>query len=69
MGLKVMVYMLNGYSSNRRYFSLMATADSLLYKTKNLFTSEDIYIYFISDPPHLVETKEIFWKVKATWED
>ena len=56
MGLKVMAHTLDGCLINRKYFRLMSTNESLPYKTKNPFTSENRHIYFISDPPHLIKT-------------
>ena len=62
--LKVVAATGDGASANRKFFKMhfTLTPDELnadidvVYKTKNLFSDDNRYIYFISDPPHLVKT-------------
>ena len=37
----------------------------IVHKTKNPFTEEDRYIYFFSDPPHLMKTIRNCWESKS----
>ena len=38
----------------------------VIYCTRNLMADEERYIYFISDPPHLIKTVlQILWRVDA----
>ncbi len=44
-------------SPNQRFYSLHDSGDKITYRTKNVFaTDEQRYVYFISDPPHLIKT-------------
>ena len=63
--LKVIAATSDGASPNRRLYRLHShltkpediNADSdVTYRTLNLFSSEKRFIYFISDPPHLIKT-------------
>ncbi len=57
LGLKVIAHTLDGCSINRKYFKLMTTETGPLpYKMANPFTTDKRYIYFFSDPPHLIKT-------------
>ena len=35
--------------------------DDVLYKVKNPYSPEERYLYFISDPPHLIKTVRNAW--------
>ena len=52
-GLKVIAITADGASVNRKFFRMHGKES---YKTTNPFTSEDRYIYFLSDVPHLLKT-------------
>lgn len=63
-GLKMIAVTCDGASTNRKLFSMHSRMTSendlnpsieVTYRTRNLF-SPDRYIYFISDPPHLIKT-------------
>ena len=54
-GLKVIAVTADGASPNRKFFKMHDTGD-IVYKTKNVYSSDDRYVYFISDPPHLIKT-------------
>ena len=58
LGFKVMAHTMDGSSKNRKYFRLMGLKEkqSPKHKMKNPFTTENRYIYFLSDPPHLMKT-------------
>lgn len=58
-GFKVIAATADGASPNRTFFSLHFPSRSnhpSNYKTKNPFSEEERYIYFFSDPPHLLKT-------------
>ena len=54
IGLKVICITGDGASHNRKFFRMHNTG--LVYKTPNLSSKEKRFVYFISDPPHLVKT-------------
>ena len=55
--LKVVVAVSDKASPNQRLYSLHKSSDEITYRTKNVFaTDEQRYIYFMSDPPHLLKT-------------
>lgn len=55
MGLKVIAATADGASPNRKFFQLH-TESSTEYKTLNPFATDGRFIYFFSDPPHLLKT-------------
>ena len=55
LGFKVMGLCCDGLAANRRFFSLHSD-NTTPYKVTNPYTEEDRYIYFFSDPPHLLKT-------------
>ena len=58
-GFKVMAQTLDGFSVNRRYFSLMGinvSGVNVHYKTPNMCSEDSRNIFFFSDPPHLIKT-------------
>ena len=56
-GLKVIALTADGASPNRKFFKMHGTAkNGVVYKTKNLYSSEDRDIFFFSDAPHLIKT-------------
>ena len=61
MGLKVLAATADGASSNRRLFRLHGTARKMTYKVVNPYSSERRFLYFISDPPHLIKTVRNAW--------
>ena len=52
-GLKVIAITADGASVNRKFFRMHGKSS---YKSHNPFTSEDRYVYFVSDAPHLLKT-------------
>ena len=62
--LKVVAATCDGASPNRKLFRMHADMTEeediqpvdVTYRTLNLFSSEKRFIYFISDPPHLIKT-------------
>ena len=55
VGLKVIAATADGASPNRKFFQLH-TESNKEYKTINPFASDKRYVYFFSDPPHLLKT-------------
>lgn len=55
-GLKVIAITADGAAPNRRFFRMHGNGNGLTYKVKNIYAADERYIYFISDPPHLVKT-------------
>lgn len=58
LGLKVISIVADGASQNRKFFRMHGSSDSsdLVYKTLNVYAAEKRWIYFMSDPPHLIKT-------------
>ena len=57
MGLKVIAATGDGASSNRKFFRLHSqTSNEAEYKTLNPFAADKRFLYFFSDPPHLLKT-------------
>ena len=57
-GLKVVCITADGMSSNRKFFQLHQSGGDkkVTYKTLNPYAEDRRWIYFISDPPHLIKT-------------
>ena len=68
-GFRVISLTSNGAASNRKLYRMMhvdsdaATHDYVPtpYRMPNPYTTEDRYIYFISDVPHLIKTARNCW--------
>lgn len=57
LGLKVMFVTCDGASSNRTLMRMHGTKKGeLTYKTRNIYSEEDRFIYFFVDTPHLLKT-------------
>ena len=57
LDLTVLFITSDGASPNRRFIKLHRNGDnSVVYRADNIFASEERYIYFISDAPHLLKT-------------
>ncbi|XP_066918173.1 uncharacterized protein [Clytia hemisphaerica] len=67
--LKVIATVADGASINRRFFQMNRDPDdtsSIVYKVKNQYADSDRYIYFFSDPPHLMKTaRNCLWSSGA----
>lgn len=63
--LKVMALSCDGASPNRSFFAIHSASSSKGtvpgYKTKNRYSNDERYIYFISDVPHLMKTARNCW--------
>ena len=55
VGLKVLFICCDGASPNRRFFEMHDVKNKTCYRTRNPF-DKDRFLYFISDPPHLLKT-------------
>ena len=61
INLKVIAATADGASSNRKFFRMHKALDgdsqeNVVYRTKNLFSKDERYIYFFADVPHLMKT-------------
>ena len=63
IGLKVIAITCDGASSNRKFFKMHAHGahDKITYKTRNIYASDQRWIYFFSDVPHLLKTVRNSW--------
>ena len=62
VGLQVHTIVADGASPNRRFFRMHRTkAGEITYRVKNPYSSDNRYLYFISDPPHLMKTTRNCW--------
>ncbi len=59
-GFNVLACTYDGLSVNRRFFKLHGTGD-MVHKARNPFADDNRYVYFFSDPPHLVKTVRNCW--------
>ena len=59
LGLKVMGLCCDGLAANCRLFSLHS--DSNAHKVVNPFSDENRFLYFFTDPPHLLKTVRNAW--------
>lgn len=62
-GLKVMALTCDGASTNRRLFKLHQAGKELVHKVVNPFDMKR-FVYFFSDPPHLLKTVRNAWQSK-----
>ena len=56
---------LDGNAVNRRLIKLHQPSSDLLYKVRNPYAQEERFVFFFSDPPHLVKTIRNCWQSKA----
>lgn len=62
--LKVICITADGASPNRKLFRMhhnKGDSSSFFYKTRNVFSADQRWLYFISDPPHLIKTVRNCW--------
>ena len=55
----------DGASVNRKMVKLHDSGTKVLYKALNIYAKEERYIYFFSDPPHLIKTVRNCWNSNA----
>lgn len=48
-------------SVNHRFVSLHDTKQHVLYKVVNIYAPDRHFLYFFSDPPHLIKTMRNCW--------
>ena len=61
-GFKVIAATADGLSVNRHFFKLHGDdSQALIHKALNPYAPEQRYIYFFSDPPHLIKTVRNCW--------
>ena len=65
-GLKLLCITADGASSNRRFFLMHDPGAAFVNKVLNPH-SLDRYIYFFSDPPHLIKTTRNCWSRNKLW--
>lgn len=62
IGFHVLTFTCDGASSNRRLWKLHSKEKEVIYKVPNPFALDSSrYLYFISDPPHLLKTIRNSW--------
>lgn len=63
IGLKVLSFVCDGASSNRKFFKMLREGkdDGITYKIKNVYAEDDRSIFLISDVPHLLKTTRNSW--------
>ena len=68
-GFKVLALTCDGLAANRRLFQLHGAQKDLTYKVLNPYASDDRFIFFFSDPPHLIKTTRNGWvnKCRHLW--
>lgn len=62
--LKVICVTADGASPNRKLFRMhhnKKDSSTFFYKTQNVFSQDKRWLYFISDPPHLIKTVRNCW--------
>ena len=72
IGLKVICISADGASPNRKFFKMHKAANEAnkeqteyTYRTKNRYAPKgDRWIYFISDPPHLIKTARTAFSIQ-----
>ena len=66
LGLKVLYITADGATSNRRFFKLHNPSSPLVHKTENPY-DPDRFVYFFSNPPHLLTTARNCWSKIKLW--
>ena len=61
LGFCVLALMCDGASPNRKLLKLHSKGDDMVYKVPNPYANDSRYLYFISDPPHLLKTIRNSW--------
>ena len=57
LGFRVLALMCDGALPNRRLWKLHSDKDEAIYRVPNVFATKGTrYLYFLSDPPHLLKT-------------
>ena len=51
LGFKVLVVTGDGASTNRKFFRMHSSPDSVCHKTRNPYSSSGRFLYYFSDPP------------------
>lgn len=68
--VKVLCVSADGASSNRKFFRMHyhnKDPSTHSYKTRNVYSPENRWLYFISDPPHLVKTIRNCWSHSGSY--
>ncbi len=61
IGLKVLCFVCDGASSNRKFYQMHSTDKSLTHQVKNVYSDKDSPLFLISDIPHLLKTARNSW--------
>ncbi|SMN01233.1 hypothetical protein SPONN_2329 [uncultured Candidatus Thioglobus sp.] len=61
IGLKVLSFVCDGASCNRKFYKMHEIGNGVNYKVKNVYAEEDRPIFLISDIPHLMKTARNSW--------
>ena len=59
----------DGASVNRRLVKVHDLRAKLIYRVRNVHSMDNRYLYFFSDPPHLIKTTRNCWSssVRSLW--
>lgn len=63
-GLKVIFITADGASANRKFFHIhhdKSDSKAFTYKARNPYSTDNRWVYFIADPPHLMKTVRNCW--------
>ena len=66
--LKVLCVTANGAIPNRKFFRMhyvKKDSSTYLYKVRNVYSPENRWLYFVSDPPHLIKTIRNCWSLSG----
>ena len=62
LGFRVLGLTCDGASPNHRLWKLHSDTNELIYRVPNIYSNNGFrYLYFISDPPHLIKTIRNSW--------
>ena len=61
LGFKVMAFVADGASCNRKFYNMHTMDNGITHKIKNVYADEERPIFLISDVPHLIKTARNSW--------
>ena len=67
MSHQVLAVTMDGSSANRKLIKLHNTSSDVTYRIANPYTAEKRFLFFISDPPHLIKTTRNCWHNRMLW--
>lgn len=61
LGLKVLTFVSDGASCNRKFYNMQGKGSGITHKINNIYADEERPIFLISDVPHLLKTARNSW--------